>query len=158
MVVVVVVLEVVVGVSVVVVANVVVVDRGSGTTTATIAELAVPPSRSMNTPTHNATRPTTSTTGMSHHTLFRLGSGGSVHSSKPNSSVSAIGVGEAAGGGTEVASAVTGAAAVFASSTLTSIHGLPQSGHSVSSAGRAVPQWIQTGRFDEVLVTIGGYV
>lgn len=155
---------VVVGATVVVGANVVLVDSGSGTTAAMIAELAPPPSPSMNTPTHNATRPTTSTSGMSHHTLLRLGFGGSVHSSKSNLSLSSLVAGEAEGGGAEGSSAVAGAdaavavMAAVASSTLTSIHGLPQSGHSVSSAGRAVPQWIQTGRLDEVLVTIGGYV
>jgi hypothetical protein len=47
------------------------------------------------------------------------------------------------------------AAGGVAALTLTSIHGFPHLGHRVSSAGRVVPQWMQTGRFEEVFVMAG---
>ncbi|RLE16426.1 MAG: hypothetical protein DRJ28_01540 [Actinobacteria bacterium] len=99
---------------------------------------------------------------MSHFALLDFGSGGRVQSSKLNSPVSSSSGG---GGGIEVESWVVSAAATgttpgvvavggVMSLTLTSIHGLPQLGHSVSSAGRRAPQWMQTGRFEEVFVMV----
>jgi hypothetical protein len=47
--------------------------------------------------------------------------------------------------------------AAMASAMLESIHGIPQLGHSSSSAGRGVPQWTHTGGFSEDLVMTEGY-